>query len=94
VSALDVSLNLRKSTSSQEVNKLLQSAAENTLAEILGVTFEAHASIDFNHDARSGVVDASQTRVSNGHLLKLLVWCDNEWGFANRMLDTASIMAN
>ncbi|MFY9179716.1 MAG: glyceraldehyde 3-phosphate dehydrogenase NAD-binding domain-containing protein [Venatoribacter sp.] len=94
VSALDVSLNLRKSTSSQEVNKLLQSAAENTLAGILGVTFEAHASIDFNHDARSGVVDASQTRVSNGHLLKLLVWFDNEWGFANRMLDTARMMAS
>jgi glyceraldehyde-3-phosphate dehydrogenase/erythrose-4-phosphate dehydrogenase len=47
------------------------------------------ASIDFNHDPHSCIVDATQTRVSGGNLAKLLVWCDNEWGFANRMLDTA-----
>lgn len=93
VSALDISLNLKRNTTSQEVNNLLQYAAENALQGILGVTFEAHASIDFNHDSRSGIVDASQTRVSGGHLLKLLVWFDNEWGFANRMLDTARAMA-
>ena len=93
VSALDISLNLRQNTSSQAVNDLLQSATVKELVGIIGITFEAHASIDFNHDARSGIVDASQTRVSGGHLLKLLVWFDNEWGFANRMLDTACSIA-
>lgn len=93
VSALDISLNLRQNTSAQAVNELLQSATVKELAGIIGITFEAHASIDFNHDARSGIVDASQTRVSGGHLLKLLVWFDNEWGFANRMLDTAQAIA-
>ncbi|AHK16824.1 MAG: glyceraldehyde 3-phosphate dehydrogenase NAD-binding domain-containing protein [Thalassolituus sp.] len=89
VSALDISLQLNKKTSSQAVNELLQSAAEGEFAAIMGLTREAHASIDFNHDPRSAIVDATQTRVSGGHLLKLLVWFDNEWGFANRMLDTA-----
>lgn len=93
VSALDISVNLRHSVTPEEVNNLLQSAAHTELQGILGITFEAHASIDFNHDARSGIVDATQTRVSGGHLLKLLVWFDNEWGFANRMLDTATAMA-
>lgn len=92
VSVLDISLQLRTTTSAKAVNLLLQQASQQQLAGILGITFEAHASIDFNHDARSGVVDATQTRVSDGHLLKLLVWFDNEWGFANRMLDTAQLM--
>lgn len=93
VSALDISLNLCQNTTSEEVNSLLEAAAKGALTGILGITYEAHASIDFNHDARSGIVDATQTRVSGGHLLKLLVWFDNEWGFANRMLDTAREMA-
>ena len=92
VSALDISLQLRTPTDAKTVNALLQQASQQHLAGILGITFEAHASIDFNHDARSGVVDATQTRVSDAHLLKLLVWFDNEWGFANRMLDTARLM--
>jgi len=50
------------------------------------------ASIDFNHDPHSCIVDGTQTRVSGDRLVKLLVWCDNEWGFANRMLDTATAM--
>lgn len=93
VSALDITLQLQSVTTSQAVNDLLQSAASGSLRGILGVTQEAHASIDFNHDARSGIVDTTQTRVSGGSLLKLLVWFDNEWGFANRMLDTALCMS-
>lgn len=92
VSALDVSLQLSKSTSVQEVNDLLQSAADEKFDAVLGVTSESHASIDFNHDHRSAIVDATQTRVSGGQLVKLLIWFDNEWGFANRMLDTACCM--
>lgn len=92
VSALDISLQLRQSVDVTRVNQLLQAAAEGSLRGILGITYEAHASIDFNHDSRSVVVDASQTRVSGDRLVKLLAWFDNEWGFANRMLDTALCM--
>ena len=59
-----------------------------SLKGLLGYTDEPHASVDFNTDPRSGVVDATQTRLS-GRLLKLMCWFDNEWGFANRMLDVA-----
>jgi glyceraldehyde-3-phosphate dehydrogenase/erythrose-4-phosphate dehydrogenase len=58
------------------------------LQDILGYTEEPLASCDFNHDPRSGILDASQTRVSQQTLAKVLVWFDNEWGYANRMLDT------
>ena len=54
---------------------------------MLGYTEEPLASCDFNHDPRSSIVDASQTRVSGRHLVKVLTWFDNEWGYANRMLD-------
>ena len=93
VSVLDISLQLGGLTTSQYVNDLIQSAAEGEYSSILGITREAHASIDFNHDPRSAIVDATQTRVSGGQLLKLMVWFDNEWGFANRMLDTSLVMA-
>lgn len=89
VSALDISLQMQGETSPQEVNDLLQSSAIKEFSGILGITCDAHASIDFNHDPHSAVVDTTQTRVSGGKLVKLLVWFDNEWGFANRMLDTA-----
>ncbi|MDP2547631.1 type I glyceraldehyde-3-phosphate dehydrogenase [Oceanobacter sp. 4_MG-2023] len=92
VSALDVSLQLKCDTSAQAVNELIQSAANGVFRGLLGVTYEPHASIDFNHDPRSCIVDATQTRVSAGSMLKLLLWFDNEWGFANRMLDTALYM--
>ncbi|WP_300425880.1 type I glyceraldehyde-3-phosphate dehydrogenase [uncultured Thalassolituus sp.] len=94
VSALDISLQLTDATDANAVNALLAGASNERFDGILGLTREAHASIDFNHDPRSAIVDATQTRVSGGRLLKLLVWFDNEWGFANRMLDTASEMLN
>lgn len=92
VSALDISLQLQRPASTDAVNSLIAQAAADSLHNIIGITHDAHASIDFNHDPRSGIVDATQTRVSGDHLLKLLVWFDNEWGFANRMLDTARAM--
>ncbi|MDX1398803.1 MAG: erythrose-4-phosphate dehydrogenase, partial [Oceanospirillum sp.] len=54
-----------------------------------GYTEEPHASVDFNHDPRSGIIDGTQTRVSGKRMVKILCWFDNEWGYANRMLDTA-----
>ena len=89
VSVMDISVNLSCDTTEEEVNALLKGAAEGPLRNLLGYTEEPHASVDFNRDAHSAVVDATQTRVSGKRLLKLVCWFDNEWGFANRMLDIA-----
>jgi glyceraldehyde 3-phosphate dehydrogenase/D-erythrose 4-phosphate dehydrogenase len=87
VSAIDLSVMLRNEADAEAVNNVLREAAEGSLAGVLGYTDEPLASVDFNHDPRSGIVDASQTRVSRGKLAKVLTWFDNEWGYANRMLD-------
>ena len=87
VSAIDLSIQVGRDTGEAEVNRLLRDAATGPLAGILGYTEEPLASCDFNHDPHSGVVDASQTRVAGRRLVKVLVWFDNEWGYANRMLD-------
>ncbi|HSH57616.1 MAG TPA: erythrose-4-phosphate dehydrogenase, partial [Halomonas sp.] len=79
--------------SASEVNALLAEASRGRLAGLLGYTEEPMASVDFNHDPRSGIVDATQTRVAGDRLIKLLCWFDNEWGFANRMLDVARRLA-
>jgi glyceraldehyde-3-phosphate dehydrogenase/erythrose-4-phosphate dehydrogenase len=94
VSVLDVTLQLKQDVTAEQVNTVLKQAAENELVGILAFTQEPHASVDFNHDPHSGVVDATQTRVSDGSLVKLMIWFDNEWGFANRMLDTALQLKN
>lgn len=91
VSALDTTLQLACDSSVAEVNAVLRAAAgAGPLAGLLGYTELPHASTDFNHDARSGVVDGSLTRLSGARLVNLLIWFDNEWGFANRMLDVAA----
>lgn len=90
VSLMDLSLTVRQPTSVAEVNQLLRDAASGDLRGLLGYTEEPHASVDFNGDERSGVVDGTQTRVSGETLVKLVCWFDNEWAFANRMLDVAS----
>jgi D-erythrose 4-phosphate dehydrogenase len=94
VSVLDVTLQLEQNVTVEQVNNVLKQATESQLAGILAFTQEPHASVDFNHDPHSGVVDATQTRVSDGSLVKLMIWFDNEWGFANRMLDTALQLKN
>lgn len=87
VSAIDLSILLQVDVDAGTVNQVLQEVAENRLAGILGYTEEPLASCDFNHDPRSGIVDAGQTRVSQRRLVKVLVWFDNEWGYANRMVE-------
>lgn len=87
VSAIDLSVVLRQTVTPDTVNQLLKRASETEMRGILGYTEEPLASCDFNHDPRSGIVDASQTRVAGGTLVKVLVWFDNEWGYANRMID-------
>ena len=90
VSALDLTVQVRSDTDESAINCALHDAAQSAFAGVLGYTEEPLASCDFNHDARSGIVDASQTRVSGKRLVKVLVWFDNEWGYANRMLDVAA----
>lgn len=86
VSAIDMVLTLNNSTEVSEVNRLLQSAAQ-AAPGLLAYTSAPHASVDFNHSPYSAIVDGGQTRMSGSRLLNLLIWFDNEWGFANRMID-------
>jgi len=90
VSCLDITLQTARDTSAGEINRVLRQAAEQgPLRGLLDYTELPHASCDFNHDPHSAIVDGSQTRVSGPRLVNLLAWFDNEWGFANRMLDVA-----
>jgi erythrose-4-phosphate dehydrogenase len=89
VSALDLTVQTRRATDEAEINRILRQSSQSRFDGVLGYTEELLASCDFNHDPHSGIVDASQTRVSGGRLVKVLTWFDNEWGFANRMLDVA-----
>ncbi len=93
VTAIDLSVTVRNAVNSSEVNLLLQKAAQDSFHGIVDYTELPLVSTDFNHDPHSAIVDGTQTRVSGQHLIKTLVWCDNEWGFANRMLDTTLVMA-
>ena len=87
VSAIDLSIQVERDTSEAEVNRILHRAAMDDLNGVLGYTEEPLASCDFNHDIHSGTVDASQTRVAGKRLVKVLIWFDNEWAYANRMVD-------
>ena len=87
VSAIDLSVVVQQDVTVEQINRVLATAAAEQFNGVLGYTEELLASCDFNHDARSGVVDAGQTRVAGQRLVKILTWFDNEWGYANRMLD-------
>jgi glyceraldehyde 3-phosphate dehydrogenase len=90
VSLVDLSFIARRATSVEEVNDIVKAAASGELKGILGYTTEPLVSIDYNHDPRSSIFDGSLTKVSEGTLVKVSSWYDNEWGFSNRMLDTAT----
>ncbi|WHR50999.1 erythrose-4-phosphate dehydrogenase [Vibrio furnissii] len=92
VTVMDLSVTINTNVKVNDVNQTIVNASQCTLSGIVDYTEAPLVSIDFNHDPHSAIVDGSQTRVSNGQLVKMLVWCDNEWGFANRMLDTALAM--
>lgn len=93
VSLMDLTLCVAENTSVAEVNKSIREASAKLPANVLGYTEEPLASCDFNHDPRSAIVDMNQTSVANGKLIKLFVWFDNEWAYANRMLDVAQYMS-
>lgn len=94
VTAMDLSVTVDMPVSVERVNQAIIDESLSALSGILGYTEAPLVSTDFNHDPRSSIVDGTQTRVSHKHLVKTLVWCDNEWGFANRLLDTALAMYN
>lgn len=93
VTAMDLSVTLEERVNIDIINNMLKAEASNGLGHVLDFTMAPLVSCDFNHDPHSSIVDGTQTRVSDGHLVKLLLWCDNEWGFANRMLDTCLAMS-
>ena len=89
VSVVDLTFTAKRATTADEVNAFLKAASQAELKGVLGYNTDPLVSVDFNHDSRSSVFDATQTRVSpDGKLVKVLSWYDNEWGFSNRMLDT------
>lgn len=94
VTAMDLSLTLSTDVDIKAINQAIQKSQNNGLQGILSYTEEPLVSVDFNHDPHSCIVDGNQTRVSHKRLVKMLIWCDNEWGFANRMLDTTKVIAN
>ena len=94
VSVVDLTFVAARATSVEEIDSAVREAAEGRLKGILGINTQPLVSIDFNHDPRSSTYDATQNRVMDGTLVKVLSWYDNEWGFSNRMLDmTLALMA-
>ncbi|MBS1161835.1 MAG: Glyceraldehyde 3-phosphate dehydrogenase [Proteobacteria bacterium] len=89
VSAIDLTISTQRPVSASEINRLLADAAHGPFARLIAYSEAAHASIDFNHDPHSAIIDSSQTRTGGPHLVNLFVWFDNEWGFANRLLEVA-----
>ncbi|MGB5245841.1 MAG: type I glyceraldehyde-3-phosphate dehydrogenase [Woeseia sp.] len=94
VSAVDLTFVAERETSVDEINKILKEAADGPLRGVLAYNDEPLVSIDFNHDPASSTYDAGLTKVTQGTLVKVLSWYDNEWGFSNRMLDTTVALAN
>lgn len=93
VSVVDLKFVAKRETSVEEINEAIRSAAENKLKGILGYTDDKLVSMDFNHDSHSSVFHMDQTKVMDGTLVRIMSWYDNEWGFSNRMADTAIELA-
>ncbi|WP_026792694.1 type I glyceraldehyde-3-phosphate dehydrogenase, partial [Pleomorphomonas oryzae] len=94
VSVVDLVFNAKRATSVAEINEAIKAAATNgPLKGILGYTDQPNVSSDFNHDPHSSIFHLDQTKVMNGTLVRILSWYDNEWGFSNRMADTAVAIA-
>jgi glyceraldehyde 3-phosphate dehydrogenase len=94
VSVVDLTFVAKRATSKEEIDTIVNEAANGKLKGILGVNTKPLVSIDFNHNPLSSIYDSTQTRVMEGTLVKVLSWYDNEWGFSNRMLDMTLTLAN
>lgn len=93
VSVVDLKFIPSKNVTVDDINNAIIKAADNELNGILGYTDEPLVSQDFNHDPRSSILALDQTKVLDGNFVRILTWYDNEWGFSNRMSDTAIAMA-
>ncbi len=93
VSLVDLTFTPGRDTTVEEINAALKAAAEGPLKGVLAYTDEPLVSIDFNHDPASSTIDSLETAVIDGKLVRVISWYDNEWGFSNRMVDTAGVMA-
>ncbi len=92
VSVVDLTFIASRETTVEEINGAIRESADGELKGILGYTDESLVSIDFNHDPHSSVFHMDQTKVMEGTMCRILTWYDNEWGFSNRMSDTAVAM--
>ena len=92
VSVVDLTFMANRDTSVEEINAAITSAADGELKGVLGYTNESLVSSDFNHDPHSSIFHMDQTKVMEGKMCRILTWYDNEWGFSNRMSDTAVAM--
>ncbi len=92
VSVVDLTFEATRATSVEEINTAIRAAANGALKGVLAVTDEPLVSSDFNHDPHSSIFATDQTRVMDGTMVRILTWYDNEWGFSNRMADTAVAM--
>ena len=93
VSLVDLTFTPGRDTTVEEINGALKAASEGALKGVLAFTDEPLVSIDFNHDPASSTIDSLETSVIDGKLVRVISWYDNEWGFSNRMVDTAGVMA-
>ncbi|MEI2384999.1 type I glyceraldehyde-3-phosphate dehydrogenase [Breoghania sp. JC706] len=93
VSVIDFKFIAKRETSVEEINEAIRKAADGKLKGILGFTDEKLVSMDFNHDPHSSTFHMDQTKVMDGTFVRVMSWYDNEWGFSNRMADTAVAMA-
>ncbi|MBA4130842.1 MAG: type I glyceraldehyde-3-phosphate dehydrogenase [Hyphomicrobium sp.] len=93
VSVVDFKFIAKNETTVAEINDAIRKAANGPLKGVLGITDEPNVSMDFNHDSHSSIFHMDQTKVMDGKLVRVLSWYDNEWGFSNRMSDTAVAMA-
>src|SRR4029078_2693292 len=93
VSLVDVVIDVNKETTSEEVNKALKDAANEELAGILGFSEEPLVSSDYKQNSNSSIVDAEYTKVIGGHMIKILSWYDNEWGYSCRVRDLIKYIA-
>lgn len=93
VSVIDLKIVAKRATTKEEINEAIKRASQQELKGILGITADPNVSIDFNHDSHSATFAFDQTKVQGGTLVRVLAWYDNEWGFSNRMSDTAVAMS-
>ena len=94
VSCVDLSFVAQRATSREEIDAVLNEAANGRMKGVIAVNTKPLVSVDFNHNPASCTYDATQTRVMGGTLVKVLGWYDNEWGFSNRMLDMTLAFVN